>query len=637
MSSLNIATRALNTNLAALQVIGHNIANVNTPGYSRQTVVLSSAGYQFTGGGYFGKGVEMTTVERAHNEYLTREARQTGSVAAADAARLARLEQLETVFPTGEKGLGTALNDMLNAWTDLSSAPGNLTARTVVIARADEFASRLRDSAGQLDLMRNTTQQQVKSVTEDINRIAQDLAKVNQRIIETAGTSHTPNDLYDQRDQLLRQLSDKVQISTVPGDAGSVNVFVAGSQPLVLGAQAAKLAAQPDPMDSSRITINFVQGGVSTALADGSLGGGELAGVVRFLNDDLAAAANQLGRIALATANLVNQQHALGLDLKGNPGQNFFVPPAAAKGLASPANGGTGQVSAVVSDPQALIASDYELRVEAGGFSIVRLSDGNTTSVGALPAEVDGLSFQVDAAGAVPGDRFRIRPFEAAARNLQVAIDAPEQLAVASPVMVTPGTGNSGSLSVEKLYAVDNSANLTDPVTITFNADGSFSATGLGPGNPPPDNAGPPPSYNFKPGQAIVLNGWSLTLRGNPTAGDSFSIGASPTNAIAQSAGNASGMLALRDLATFDGVPLSDGYVSLFSDLGTRVQGAQFAADFSAGVATAAEQARSNVSGVNLDEEAARLLQFQQAYQASAKFLQIAQSTFDSLLQTVGR
>ena len=131
--------------------------------------------------------------------------RQTGSVAAADAARLARLEQLETVFPTGEKGLGTALNDMLNAWTDLSSAPGNLTARTVVIARADEFASRLRDGAGQLDLMRNTTQQQVKSVTEDINRIAQDLAKVNQRIIETAGTAHTPNDLYDQRDQLLRQ------------------------------------------------------------------------------------------------------------------------------------------------------------------------------------------------------------------------------------------------------------------------------------------------------------------------------------------------------------------------------------------------------------------------------------------------
>jgi len=637
MSSLNIATRALNANLAALQVIGHNIANVNTAGYSRQTAYLQSSGYQSTGGGYFGKGVEMGTVERSHNEYLAREARLTGSVAASDAARLARLAQLETIFPTGSQGLGVALNDMLNAWTDLSSTPGNLTARMVVIARADEFASRLRDSAGQVDLLRKSTQQQVSTITDDVNRLAKDLAKVNQRIVETAGSTHTPNDLYDQRDQLLREISERVQITTVPGEAGAVNVFVGGSQPLVLGANAGALRAVNDPMDSSRVGIEFVQGGVASSIPDAALGGGTLAGVVRFLNTDLAATQNQLGRIALATASLVNQQHALGMDLKGNAGAAFFVPPAAAAGIGSPQNTGSGAVSAVVADPQALVASDYELRVEATGFSIVRLSDGVSTSVGSLPAELDGLTFQIDAAGLATGDRFRIRPFEAAARNLQTAITAPDQLAVASPVMVTPGTGNSGSLSVEKLYASQASANLGDPVTITFNADGSFSATGLGPDNPPPDNPGPPPSYNFTPGQAIVLNGWNLTLRGTPTAGDSFSVGASPVNSLGQNAGNAAGMLALRDVATFEGVSLSDGYVSLFSDLGTRVQGAQFAADFSASVASASEQARANVSGVNLDEEAARLLQFQQAYQASAKFLQIAQSTFDSLLQTVGR
>jgi flagellar hook-associated protein 1 len=168
-------------------------------------------------------------------------------------------------------------------------------------------------------------------------------------------------------------------------------------------------------------------------------------------------------------------------------------------------------------------------------------------------------------------------------------------------------------------------------------ADGTFVATGLGPGNPPPDNVGPPASYNFKPGEPIVLNGWSLTLRGSPGAGDAFNIDPAPAGSIAQNAGNASAVLALRDRPTFEGVALADGYVSLFSDVGTRVQGAKFATDFSAQIATAAETARTNVSGVNLDEEAARLLQYQQAYQASAKFLQIAQSTFDSLLATVGR
>ena len=636
MSSLNIATRALNANLAALQVIGHNIANVNTAGYSRQTVLLQSSGYQSTGGGYFGKGVEIGTVERAHSEYLTREARLTASVASSDAARLQRLEQLESIFPTGSQGLGVALNDMLNAWTDLGSAPGNLTARMVVITRAEEFASRLRDSAGQLDLLRKSTQQQVGSMTDNVNRLAKDLAKVNERIVSTAGSSHTPNDLYDQRDQLLRELSSLVQITTVPGEANAVNVFVGGSQPLVLGANAAALTSEPDPMDSSRSVVRFVQGGVAADIPDGALGG-SLGGVLSFLNQDLGATQNQLGRMALATATLVNGQHALGMTLQGNAGANMFVPPAAALGVPAPTNLGTGAVSASVSNPQALVASDYELRVEAGGFNIVRLSDGASTAVASLPTELDGLNFQIDTAGLAAGDVFRLRPYDAAARDLKTSISSPEHLAVSSPVMVAPGAGNSGSLSVESLYASQASPNLSDPVTITFNADGSFSATGLGPDNPPPDNPGPPASYNFTPGQAIVLNGWSLTLRGTPTAGDSFSVGAATLGSTTQNSGNASAMLGLRSLATFDGVSLSDGYVSLFSELGTRVQSAQFAADFSASVATAAEQARAGMSGVNLDEEAARLLQFQQAYQASAKFLQIAQGTFDSLMQVVGR
>ena len=637
MSALNIGARALNANLAALQAIGNNIANVNTPGYSRQNVIQQTSGYQQMGNGFFGKGMEIATVERSHNAYLTREAQMTGSVAAADALRYARLQQLESAFPTGTAGLGAALNDMLNAWSDVSSSPGNLTARVVVIAKGEELASRLRNTASQIDALQQTTQQQVEGTVKVINGLAQDLARINTRITESQGSGHTPNDLLDQRDQILKELNKHVQTTNVPADDGSVSVFVAGSQPLVLGSRANSLATGHDSTDSSRIALSFVQGGVSTPISDASLGGGELAGLMRFMNEDLVDTQNLLGRMALATATTVNNQHTLGVDLKGNPGQNFFVPPPAAKGLPVPGNTGNAEISAGVADPTALIASDYEVRFDAGGINVIRLSDGTSTSVPSLPAVVDGLTFNLDSGAGVAGDRFLVRPFEAAARNLQVAIGSPDRLAAASPVMVTPGTGNSGGLSVESLYASSASANLTDPVTITFLADGSFTATGLGPGNPPPDNVGPPPSYNYKPGESITLNGWSLTLRGSPGAGDSFSIGASPPGSIGQNAGNGTGMLALRDLPTFEGVPLSEGYVSLFSDIGTRVQGSKFAADFSGQIATTAETARTNVAGVNLDEEAARLLQYQQAYQASAKFLQIAQSTFDSLLQTVGR
>jgi flagellar hook-associated protein 1 len=637
MSALNIGARALNANLAALQVIGNNIANVNTPGYSRQNVIQQSSGYQQMGNGYFGMGVEIATVERSHNQYLTREAQKAGSVASADALRYARLQQLESAFPTGSAGLGTALNDMLNAWTDVSSSPGNLTARVVVIAKGEELASRLRNTASQIDSLQHTTKQQVGGAVNIINGLAQDLAKVNARITESQGNGHTPNDLLDQRDKILGDINKYVQTTSVPAADGSVSVFIAGSQPLVLGTRANALAVGQDSTDSARVALSFVQGGVSTPIPDASLGGGELAGLMRFMNEDLVDVQNLLGRMALATATTVNNQHKLGVDLQGNPGQNFFNQPAGAVGLPRPGNNGTAEISASVADPTALVASDYELRFEAGGMSVVRLSDGTSTPVTSLPAVVDGLTFNLDNGAGSPGDRFLVRPYAAAARDLQVAIGSPDKLAAASPVMVTPGTGNSGGLSVESLYASSASPNLTDPVTITFLADGSFTATGLGPGNPPPDNPGPPPSYNFKPGQSITLNGWSLTMRGSPGAGDTFSIGAAPAGAISQNAGNGAGMLGLRDLPTYGGVPLSDGYVSLFSDIGTRVQGAKFAADFSANVANTAETARANVAGVNLDEEAARLLQYQQAYQASAKFLQIAQSTFDSLLQTVGR
>lgn len=634
-AALNIGSRALTANLAALQVIGHNIANVNTDGYSRQSVNMVSSGYQTLGGNYYGKGAEIGTVSRAHSGYLTREAQLASSVAAADTERYTRLQQLETLFPTGAEGLGAAMNDMLNAWSDVSSSPTDLSARVVALARGEEMAARLRDTAGQLDSLSYSGHQQAKSTVTTVNRLAQDIAKANQRVIENQGLTGSPNDLLDQRDALIGELSQYVQISTVAADDGSLSVFVAGSQPLVLGQRANSLAITRDAADGSQMHIAFVQDGVQHELADSSIGG-QIGGLMVFMSEDLSNMQNMMGRMALALNTELNTQHGLGVDLAGQPGGNFFVPAADTPGLAATTNTGNAQLHAEVTDPTALQPSDYEIRFNAAGVSVLRLSDGVSTSFASLPAQLDGLSFQLDAGAGAVGDRFRVKPFADVARNMQVAIGAPGQLAAASPVLVTPGITNSGGLSIENLYANTPSANLTDPVNITFLANGSFTATGLGPGNPAPDNAGPPASYNYTPGKALQFNGWSLTLRGSPAAGDTLAITAAPPGSTLQNSGNAQAVLALRDLATFDGVGLADGYGSLLSHLGTQVQGAKFASGFSSQVATSTEDARAAVAGVNLDEEAARLLQFQQSYQAAAKFLQVAQSAFDTMLQAMG-
>jgi flagellar hook-associated protein 1 FlgK len=330
--------------------------------------------------------------------------------------------------------------------------------------------------------------------------------------------------------------------------------------------------------------------------------------------------------MALALNTEMNTQHRLGVDLKGNAGADFFVPAAPSAGMPGVANTGSAELAATVSDATALKASDYEVRFDALGVNVVRLSDGVSTAFTSLPAELDGLRFDVTAGAANPGDSFRVRPFADAARNMQVAVGAPDRLASASPVQVEPGENNAGGMSIEGLYAVSPSVYPIADVTLTFQADGSFTTS-----------ADPSTVYTYTPGKAIEINGWSLTLRGSPAAGDSFTIGAALPGSTPQNGGNAKAVLALRDQATFDGVSMADGYSSLLSVLGTQVQGAKFATNYSSQVASSAENARAAVSGVNLDEEAARLLQFQQSYQAAAKFLQVAQSTFDTLLQTVGR
>jgi len=622
-AALNIGSRALITNLSALQVIGHNIANASTAGYSRQSVQTQSAGYQMMGGLYYGKGVELASVTRAHNSYLTREAQIATSVAASDAERFSRMQQLEAVFPIGEEGLGAAVNGMLNAWTDVASSPTDLSARVVALARGDELAARMRETAGQIDILASSAGQQAKGTVTTVNRLAQDIAAINQRIIETQGANGAPNDLLDQRDQLLSELSQHVQLSTVASDDGSVSVFVGGSQPLVLGTKANSLTVARSSEDPSQWQIHFQQGNVSHQMADAALGG-SLGGVMLFLNEDLPAMQNLLGRMALAVNTVVNTQHSLGVDLQGNPGANFFVPVAAAAGIAAASNTGNADVQAAVLDPTALQASDYRLRFDAGGVTVTRLSDNTSTSFGTLPAELDGLSFDVASGGAALGDSFLVRPFANVARNMQMAIGSPSHLAVASPVLVTPGTANGGGMSIESLYASSTLASPMAPATIEF-FDGYYTVNGVDPGVP------------YTPGQPITHEGWSLTLRGSPQVGDSFTVDAAPLGSTTQNAGNAKAMLALRDLATFNGVSLTEGYGVLISHLGTQVQSAKFASSYSGQMATNTENARASVAGVNLDEEAARLLQFQQAYQASAKFLQIAQSTFDTLLQTVGR
>lgn len=644
MSILNIGARALQANEVALQTAGNNIANVNTPGYSRQSVVLHTVQGQYTGGGYIGKGVEVQTIQRNFDAFLTRQAALASSVQSADSTRSDKLKQLEGIFDGGSSGLGASISDMLNAFSDVVTAPTDLTARTVVLTRVDETAARMRAASKSLDDLQQGVAQELSQKVDSINSLARNIADVNQEIARASVSGQPPNDLLDRRDQLIRDLNKYVQTSSVAADDGSVGLFIGGSQALVLGNTVAPLSIVKDdfgdPM-KSKLAIN--RSGQTFTLDENNLGGGEVSGLLRFQNTDLNEGRNLLGRLTLAVTTAMNDQHKLGLDLDGKPGGNLFSPtvmgmqnvlqPTAPATL----NTGTAALSLSVSDCTRFVASDYEVNfASATTGSITRRSDGvvQPFDFGATnPVQIDGLAIAMPVGVPNAGDRFELKPFSTSASNISSVFSTPRALAVASPVAGTMGASNTGSLQQVSLTARSNPVAVA-PVVLTFTGANSYTRSDE---LPVPNTT----VFAFTPGQSIEgttpatapLSQWSVTLQGSPKAGDTYTVG--PNAFPALNAGNATALMNLRDATVFDGGPLTDGYAGLMSQIGIRAQSANYATQVSASIATNLESSRAGVSGVNLDEEAAKLLQYQQAYQASAKVIQIAQGIFDTLIQSL--
>ena len=636
---LNTGLLALQANQRALQTIGNNIANVNTPGYSRQSIVLENLPGQFSGSGFYGKGVDVVTVERTYSEFLTKQAGISKSVAAADTTRYDNLNQLQNIFQGGPDGLGASISNMLNAFSDITNAPTDLTARSTVLARADEAASRFRAAATQLSDLKQGVAGELQNDVNAINSLAQQIARANDEIARALGTGHEPNDLMDQRDQLINQLNKYVQTTSIKADDGSINIFLASSHPLVLGTTASPVSLLKDDFnDPAKSKLAITVAGSTHVIDESLLGGGEVAGLLRFQNTDLVEATNLLGRLALAIGTKMNDQQALGLDLNGIPGTALFHLSAIPDGFPAGSNTGTATVSLGIqtnpaSGTTSFVPSDYEVTfTSATAGSITRLSDGVTTAFDlgvSSPVKVDGLDIQISAGTAAAGDRFLLKPFSAVASTISTAFSSPMGLAMASPVTASAGANNGGTLALDSLIA-RSAPPPPPPVTLTFTGPGTYTRSDTG-----------ATTYSYTPGQAIEYSptppqtGWSLTLKGTPQPGDAYAVQPNPYPRL--NADNARAMLDLRDLAMFDGGPLTDGYASLMAQVGIKVQGAKSAAAVSADIATNTEKDRASVAGVNLDEEAAKMLQFQQAYQASGKMLQIAQNIFDTLIQSLGR
>jgi len=661
---MSIGQRAMFANYASMQTTGHNIANAQTPGYSRQTVQLASSGGQDTGAGFIGKGVDVVTVQRASDAFLTSQSQVASSMAAMDDARSTNLQQLETIFPPGDTGMGAAVGNFMNAFVDLANSPSDSSARQVILSDAAEVADRFATAGGQLDRLQNGVTYDLTNSVAQVNQMAAQVASLNGDIAALRGSSSAPNDLLDQRDQLIKQIGNLVKVSTIAADDGTMGVFIAGGQRLVLGAEAQQLVVTPDPANTGRSAISISDSGITHELSTDLLVGGSISGLMNYQNQDLVAARNQLGQMAAAVSARVNQVQGYGIDLSspagaGNPvfavGGPIAIPNVHNSRDAS--GGFAASVSLTVTDGSQLKASDYTLAADAaadGGYIVTRESDGEQFSMApdgaggftytrqsdgaAMGSSMDGFQIAINGSPAAT-DSFELEPVGRAAVSMTRVLDDPAGLAAAAPMTAVMGVANKGTATVAALNVTSPSADPTISTAINFtdasgdysytltNSSGTVTASGTG---------------TWTAGQPIALNGYQLTLNGVPANGDTISV--TKTAHPESNNGNALAMVALRDDAfvgrdmqidgsLLDGETATDAYASVLANIGVRVQSAKTSSTISQAASDQADDAVADKSGVNLDEEAGRLIQFQQGYQAAAKVLQVAQAIFDTLLQ----
>ena len=661
MSLMNVGVSALNANQQALTTVGHNIANVNTPGYSRQTVYTNALHGQNMGNGFIGKGVQVATVMRNYSALLNRQSNAANAIHAADTSRLQGLMQMQDVFKGGDGSLGAAVTNMMNAFVDVQAAPSDATGRNVVLTRMSELAARFHAASNMLEEQDYSTAQQLRNNALLVNDKASQVARLNNEISRALATGHQPNDLLDARDQVIREINQYVQTTQVAADDGSISLFVGGSQALVLGINSGQLSVEEtkEYPGSQRMALYFSQpGGQQLELTAAMVGGGEIAGLLKFRNEDLAEGRNLLGRLAMTIGHELNLQNKRGLTLNGQQGGALFSLPTTSTGygnITGYSNIGPGAATTQVMDASQLKPSEYRLIFEGSPLApvLTRMSDGKVFNATSTPPlnmgnlatgfDADGLRFIVPAAtlaAAVSGNSMLFKPFSTAASEIEALVHNPDELAAASALTANINKNNTGKLQLTQLGANDFTGipAAQDPVRLTFDGAGQVTYQIYDHLSSTWSAASAPMDYT--PGQPITINGWSITLTGTPAAGDTVDVANALDfgEAFRLNAGNAGAFLDLRDKKVFDeGTTLSDGFSAAMAVVGTRTQSVQLAEKLSSTVAKNLEMDRTAVSGVNLDEEAARLLQYQQAYQASSKVIQIAQSLFDSVLNAVGR
>ncbi len=682
MSLLSIGMSGLNAAQGSLSVLSNNIANVNTPGYSRQqSSQTANASNQF-GGVFIGSGTTLADVRRVYNEYLDAAYQNSTSLSADANTYQNQISAVDKVLSDKTTGMSSALSAFFATLQTASSNPSDLSARQLLVANAKTLSSRFNSISTQLTQQKETINSQLSTMSDQVNQLTSSIASLNKQIFQAQGSaSSAPANLLDSRNEAVRSLNELIGV-TVTDKNGQFTVTTGTGQPLVEGGISNTISAVPSNTDNSQYTIQLNVNNTSLDLGS-VISGGSIGGLLRYRSDALMPAINELGRLAIATADTMNNQLGQGLDLNGDFGTSLFKDVNSAIAIASRSQGasgnsaGSGNLNVTIDDSSKLTTYDYKVtfsdKTNPNIITVVR-SDGkamgnfditSTTS----PPSFDGVTLSLDGKGIMGfGDSFKVSPTATGASAIGVDMVDANKLAFAGALVgdsskTNTGTGTFTQPSLTNpvdIHGGANSAKLRAdieglmPVKMVFAAPAADGTQSYTISNAQGKSIG---TGTIVPGQGnkVTVNVPELDATGTPIPGSGFSFdttingspaGGDSTTFSFNSGGKSDGRNAqqLLDLQTKATVGLGDGNTGvslvgansrLVSQVGAKASQSGVDVAATGALLAANKEALSSVSGVNLDDEAGDMIKFQQYYTASSQIIKAAQETFSTLINSL--
>ncbi|WP_370051400.1 flagellar hook-associated protein FlgK [Neptunomonas sp.] len=668
---LNLGTQALQANSSALGTVGQNISNVNTEGYSRQVVSLTTVQYS--------SGVQVESIDRITDRFLTEQMWSDVSTYNQSLTYSAFSSRLDDLLATDSTSISSALDSYFSALQNVVDDPTSTPNRELFIAEADALVQRFNNLDASLQTQNVAINDSVEDLADQVNSLTTNIAELNYKIKVGTAANRPINELEDQREELINQLSELVGVDAVEQDGNQISLFVGNGQPLVVGGSANRLSAIPGDPDASQTNLALTISNNEVDVTD-QLSGGQIGGALKYREEALNDARDELGRVAILLSESMNEAHQSGIDLNNDLGGLIFSDVNSAqlqrsRVLADSDNRAQLEDGLVeIDDLSQIQASEYTVLYEGDNrITLTRESDGKVIRINDLqqvsdPYDVEQgsyylnnskeLVFAVDGMKVTlstdrrmsTGDEFVLQPVRTGAEDMNLEIQDGDHLALASPIRVVSDTENTGSGVTEvavtdfRALSFDASGELAPPLSIVFNNADPVQYTVYD----MTDSLNPQPysfdsdgdgtaevleNITYTAGDSIQLKGFEATITGQPKAGDRFSISFNE-DGISDNR-NALIMSDLQEADVSNKGAYQDLYGSLLERVGTRTSTAQINLDANKAVLTSTSDAKASVSGVNLDEEAAKLVQFQQAYQASAQLISTSQTLFDTLLSSL--